>query len=339
MDCEAAVSAAKRRRPGEFALIAKYFQPLTNGTEGAFGLLDDAARYRPAAGSEMVLTLDTIVADVHFGAADPPESLARKALRVNLSDLAAKGAEPVGYLLSLALPDDWTEKWIGRFARGLAADQRKYGVALLGGDTTRASGGLTITVTALGEVPKGKMVMRSGARPGDVIFVSGTIGDAALAIAVRRGDIRPSDRKTAARLEERYLHPRPRVALAPVLRRWANSAMDVSDGLVGDLAHICQVSAVGAEIAAANVPLSSAAKALATGSDAVLKTVLTGGDDYEILATISPGKAERFRRDATAVGVRVSRLGKIVDHRRHAPMVIDRDGRPIAFDGQGHTHF
>lgn len=332
------MSTAKRRL-GEFALIAKYFQPLAKGTEGAFGLLDDAALYRPASGSELVLTLDTIAADVHFGAADPPESIARKALRVNLSDLAAKGAEPAGYLLSLALPDDWTEQWIGRFAKGLAADQRKYGIALLGGDTTRASGGLTITVTAVGAVPKGKMVMRSGARPGDAIFVSGTIGDAALAVAVRRGDISPSDPKIAARLEERYLHPRPRVALAPVLRRWANSAMDVSDGLVGDLAHICEASAVGAEIAAVNVPLSSAARALAAGSDAALKTVLTGGDDYEILATVSPGKAERFRRDAAAVGVRVSRLGAIVEHRRHAPVVSGRDGRPIAFDGLGHTHF
>lgn len=333
------MSAAERRRPGEFSLIAKYFQPLAKGTEGAFGLLDDAALYRPASGSELVLTLDTIAADVHFGADDAAESIARKALRVNLSDLAAKGAEPVGYLLSLALPDDWTEKWVGRFARGLAADQRKYGIGLLGGDTTRASGGLTITVTAVGSVPKGKMVLRSGARPGDVIFVSGTIGDAALAMAVRRGDIKPSDQKVAARLEERYLHPRPRVALAPVLRRWANSAMDVSDGLVGDLAHICEVSAVGAEIAAANVPLSSAAKSLAAGSEAALRTVLTGGDDYEILATVSPDKAERFRRDAAAAGVRVSRLGMIVEHGRHLPVVFGRDGSPIAFDGLGHTHF
>jgi thiamine-monophosphate kinase len=333
------VSAPKRRRPGEFALIAKYFQPLAKSNEGAFGLLDDAALCRPAAGTELVLTLDTIAADVHFRADDPPESIARKALRVNLSDLAAKGAEPVGYLLSLALPDDWTEQWIGRFVRGLAADQRTYGIALLGGDTTRASAGLTITVTAIGEVPKGKMVMRSGARPGDAIFVSGTIGDAALALAVRRGDIDPPEKKVAARLEQRYLHPQPRVALAPVLRRWANSAIDVSDGLVGDLAHICEVSAVGAEIAAADVPLSSAAKSLAASSDAVLKTVLTGGDDYEILATVSPGKAERFRREAAEVGVRVSRVGFIVEHRRHAPVMTGRDGRPIAFDGWGHTHF
>jgi thiamine-monophosphate kinase len=331
--------ATAKRRPGEFALIARYFQPLARANEGALGLLDDAALYRPASGAELVLTLDTVAANVHFAAADPPESIARKALRVNLSDLAAKGATPVGYLLSLALPEDWTEKWIARFAKGLAADQRTYGVALLGGDTTRASGGLTITVTAIGEVPRGKMVMRSGARPGDAIFVSGTIGDAALALALRRGDIRLPDNKATARLEERYLHPQPRVALASVLRRFANSAMDVSDGLVGDLAHICEVSAVGAEIVAGDVPLSSAAKSLVATSAAALKIVLTGGDDYEILATVSPKMAEKFVREAEKVGVRMSRLGFIVERRRHAPVITGKDGRPIAFDGLGHTQF
>jgi thiamine-monophosphate kinase len=332
------VSTAKRR-PGEFALISKYFQPLAQANDGALALLDDAALYRPPSGAELVLTLDTIAANVHFRAGDPPESIARKALRVNLSDLAAKGAKPVGYLLSLALPDDWTEKWIARFAKGLAADQRTYDIALLGGDTTRASGGLTITVTAIGAVPRGKMVMRSGARPGDVIFVSGTIGDAALAVAMRRGDIGSPDKKVAASLEERYLHPQPRVALAPVLRRFASSALDVSDGLVGDLAHICEVSAVGAEIAAGNVPLSSAAKSLLATSDAALKIVLTGGDDYEILATVCPEMAARFVRAAEKAGVRMSRLGVIVARRRNAPLVTGRDGKPIAFDGLGHTHF
>jgi thiamine-monophosphate kinase len=332
------MASTRKQRPGEFALIARYFQPLAKGNRGALGLVDDAAFYRPPAGSDLVLTLDTIAADVHFAAGDPPESIARKALRVNLSDLAAKGATPVGYLLSLALPNDWSEEWIARFTKGLAADQRRYRLALFGGDTTRASGGLTITITAIGRVPGGKMVRRSGARPGDAIFVSGTIGDAALALAVRRGDLSTPDERIAARLDERYLHPQPRVALAPVLRRYATSAMDVSDGLVGDLAHICEASGVGAEIAAAKVPLSSAAKALVVGNEGALKRVLTGGDDYEILATASAGSAEKFIRRAADVGVRLTSVGVIVKG-RNVPVVLDRDGEPIAFDVSGHAHF
>ncbi len=331
------MGAKRERRPGEFALIAKYFQPLARES-GAFSLLDDAALYRSSPGTETVITLDTIAAGVHFAADDPPDQVARKALRVNLSDLAAKGARPVEYLLSLALPRDWTEEWVARFAKGLAADQRAYGITLVGGDTTRASGGLTITVTAIGEVPKGKMVLRSGAKPGDVIFVSGTIGDAALGLAVRRRELDVTDPKVSARLEKRYLLPQPRVALAPVLRRYANSALDVSDGLVGDLAHICDVSRVGAEIMAGKVPLSSAAKAVAASSDAALKLILTGGDDYEILATVAAAKADKFAREASEVGVRVSRIGEIVEH-GHGMVVLGHDGMPIELDRMGHTHF
>lgn len=328
----------RNKRPGEFSLIAKYFQPLAEGNWGALGLVDDAALFRPPPGADLVLTLDTIAANVHFAAADPPDSIARKALRVNLSDLAAKGAEPVGYLLSLALPDDWTEKWVARFARGLAADQKAYGIALFGGDTTRASGGLTLTVTAIGRVPRGRMVQRSGAKPGDAIFVSGTIGDAALGLGIRRGTLRAPSRKTSAWLEDRYLHPQPRVSLAPVLRRFATSAMDVSDGLVGDLAHICEVSTVGAEIRAESVPLSEAARVLVGNNETAMKTVLTGGDDYEILATVDPANAAEYARAAARAGVPVSRLGVIVE-KRFGPTVIGKGGKPIAFKALGHTHF
>jgi thiamine-monophosphate kinase len=331
------MASKRKQRPGEFALIAKYFQPLAK-TGGAFDLLDDAACYRPSSGAETVLTLDTIAADVHFGASDPPDAIARKALRVNLSDLAAKGATPVAYLLSLALPDDWTEEWVARFAKGLAADQRTYGISLVGGDTTRASGGLTITVTAIGEVPKGKMVLRSGAKPGDIIFVSGTIGDAALGLAVRLGQVSVSDERVAAKLEYRYLLPQPRVALASVLRRFANSALDVSDGLVGDLAHVCDVSGVGAEVAIRKIPLSAAAKKVVDGRGGALNTVLTGGDDYEVLATVAPKKTDGFVREARASGVRVSPIGTIVE-KRHGLIVTGRDGAPIALERLGHTHF
>lgn len=328
----------RNKRPGEFSLIAKYFRPLAEGNYGALGLVDDAAMLRPPPGTDLVLTLDTIAANVHFAADDLPDSIARKVLRVNLSDLAAKGAEPVGYLLSLALPGDWTERWLARFAKGLAADQQAYGIALFGGDTTRASGGLTLTVTAIGRVPRGRMVQRFGAKPGDAIFVSGTIGDAALGLGIRRGTLTAPDRKTAVWVEDRYLHPQPRVALAPVLRRFATSAMDVSDGLVGDLAHICEVSTVGAEIMADKVPLSEAARTLVGNSESAMKTVLTGGDDYEILATVDPADAYKYVRAAARVGVPVFWLGRIVE-KPLGPTVIGKGGKLISFRGLGHTHF
>ncbi|MEJ0013055.1 MAG: thiamine-phosphate kinase [Bauldia sp.] len=321
-----------KTRPGEFALIDKYFRPLATD-RGAFGLMDDAALYRQRPDDDLVLTTDTVAAGVHFFADDPPESIARKALRVNLSDLAAKGAEPYGYLLSLALPDNWTEAWLKRFAAGLAADQKTYGVSLLGGDTTKASGGLTIAITALGRVPKGKMVLRSGAKPGDAIFVSCTIGDGALGLRVRgtRG-------KGTAHLTDRYLHPQPRVALAPVLRAYANAAMDISDGLVGDLAHICDASGVGAEINVQDVPLSPAAAAMLLADAKLLPVILNGGDDYEILATVSPSSVRAFSAEADSAGVSVTCIGTIFAG-KGPPVVRDFTGKVIKLAAASHTHF
>jgi thiamine-monophosphate kinase len=330
------VAARQPKRPGEFALIERYFRPLATDP-GAFGLVDDAALYAPPRGEELVLTLDTIAAGVHFFADDPPAAVARKALRVNLSDLAAKGAVPAAYLMSLALPDGWTEGWVRDFAKGLAGDQKAFGISLLGGDTTRASGGLTVTITAIGRVPKGKMVHRAGARAGDAIFVSGTVGDAALGLGIRLGTL-AAPKAAEAHLRDRYLNPQPRTALAPLVRRFATSAMDVSDGLVGDLAHICRASGVGARIDAASVPLSKAAKALVAGNGLALKIALTGGDDYEILATVPAGRAAKFTSEAEAAGVPVARIGRIVEGRA-PPVVLGSDGRPMGFDGLGHTHF
>jgi len=327
---------AKRKRLGEFALIERYFRPLATAP-GAFGLIDDAASYTPSPGEEMVFTVDTIAAGVHFFPEDPPASISRKALRVNLSDLAAKGAKPVGYLLSLALPGDWTEDWVKGFAEGLAQDQAEFGFPLLGGDTTRASGGCTISVTAIGTVPKGGMVLRSGARPGDVIFVSGTIGDAALGLAVRLGTIATTG-EVSRHLTDRYLHPRPRLALAPAIGRFANSAMDVSDGLVGDLAHICDASGIGAVIEAANVPLSDEARVVISRNDAAMAIALTRGDDYEILATVSPDKASDFAEAAASAGVPVTPVGHMLG-KKGKPVVLDRNGEPIELSGLGHEHF
>ena len=259
-----------------------------------------------------------------------------KALRVNLSDLAAKGASPFGYLLGLALPADWTEAWLARFAKALGEDQRRYGITLLGGDTTRAADGLTIAITALGRVPRGKMVLRSGAKVGDAIFVSGTIGDAALGLRIRQGSLRVGG-KGAKYLRDRSLHPEPRVALATAVQRHASAAMDVSDGLVGDLSHICTASGVGAEIVAEAVPLSSAARSVLDANPSLLSVVLNGGEDFEILATV-PGKSiAAFERAARAARVPVARIGTI--GRGAAPVVRDRTGNVISVAVAAHTHF
>lgn len=324
------------RRPGEFALIERYFRPLA-ADPGAFALTDDAAVYRPRPGEELVLTTDLVAAGIHFFADDPPELIARKALRVNLSDLAAKGAEPVGYLLALALPGDWTEPWIRRFAAGLAADQKTYGISLLGGDTSRASGGLTIAVTAVGRVPRGTMPRRAGAKPGDAVFVSGTIGDGALGLRVRSGTLTANPR-AAKFLRNRYLVPEPRLALGPVLRRYATSAMDVSDGLVGDLAHICEVSGVTAVVEADSVPRSPAGRAALAADPALLSVILNGGDDYEILATVPSKSAAAYIAAAADAGVPVTRIGKIVAGKGD-PSVVDGAGKRVVMASASHTHF
>ena len=325
-----------RRRPGEFVLIDRYFSPLaTDG--GAFGLKDDAAIYRARPGEDIVVTADTVVESVHFLPGDSPAAVSRKALRVNLSDLAAKGATPFGYLLSLALPAGWTEVWVKGFAKGLAADQKRFAVSLLGGDTTQASGGVTVAITALGRVPKGEMVLRSGARPGDGVFVSGTIGDGALGLRIRRGKL-SGRAKGAKHLLDRYLTPQPRTTLAPVLRRYASAAIDVSDGLVGDLGHICDVSGVGAEIEARLVPLSSAAKAALAGDSSLLSLILNGGDDYEIVATVPESREAQFVGAAKAVRVAVTRIGTIVAG-NGPPVVRDASGHAIRLGTKSHTHF
>ncbi|SDB14587.1 thiamine-phosphate kinase [Bauldia litoralis] len=325
-------------RPGEFELIERYFRPLASDP-GAFGLTDDVAVYVPPPGEDLVLKADQIVAGVHFFAGDPPSAIASKGLRVNLSDLASKGATPVGYLLSMALPDDWNEDWLRDFSAGLAADQALFGVSLFGGDTTRAAGGLTVSIAAFGRVPAGSVIRRAGAAPGDVVFVSGTIGDSALGLRIRLGtlDSMPAG-KAADHLLDRYLLPQPRLALAPVLLRFATSSLDVSDGLVGDFAHICRASGVGGEIDADAVPLSAGARALVDSDKSALASVLAGGDDYEILSTVPEADAERFAAEAAEAGVPVTRIGRVVEGKA-PPVVLGVNGQPLSLDAASHVHF
>src|SRR3954469_12501916 len=242
---------------GEDSLIARYFRPIATDP-GAFNLDDDAAAIT-STGDDIVVTTDAIVEGVHFLPDDPPDTVARKALRVNLSDLAAKGATPAGFVLTLALRHT-DEAWLKPFAAALGEDARHYGCPLLGGDTVSTPGPLMISITAFGRVPVGKMVHRNGAKPGDRVMVTGTIGDAALGLAVLGGGKVHAAVKDAARnhLISRYRVPQPRVALAKIVREYASAAMDVSDGLAGDLTKLCAVSGVSAVIELDRVPLSEA---------------------------------------------------------------------------------
>ncbi len=304
--------------PAEFALIARHFRPLAG--PGALNLQDDAAVLAPPPGRELVLTCDAMVAGVHFLPDDPPDLVGRKLLRVNLSDLAAKGATPIGYLMTVSTPRDTPDAWYAGFANGLLQDQRQYRVTLLGGDTTSTPGPISLSLTILGHVAPGQAVHRMGARPGDGIFVTGTIGDGALGLAVARG--RLSD--PTGFLLSRYRLPQPRVGLA--ICGIATAGMDISDGLVQDLGHICRASNLTAEIDTAKIPLSTQARA--AGPD-WLPTCLTGGDDYELLLAIPPGRE---------AGIPVTRIGTF----RSGPtevIVRGPDGKPMNLDHGGWSHF
>lgn len=326
---------------GEDRLIARYFKPLAKHP-GAFGLVDDAAAIAPPKGCDLVLKTDGIIGGVHFFAHDPPESVARKALRVNLSDLAAKGAWPLGFLLTLALPKNIGDAWLRGFARGLGADAERFRCPLFGGDTDRTPGPITISIAAFGAVPRGKMVRRAGARPGDHVLVTGTIGDAALGLLLRRdasnGKRWGLNRRQQEHLTRRYLVPEPRNAIADALRAHASAAMDVSDGLAGDLAKLCRASGVSADIAAGRVPLSAAARAALRSKSALIETILTGGDDYEVLAAVPARKLAAFRKAATAARVAVTEIGKIAAG-KGAPRFLGRDGARLSFAHASYSHF
>jgi thiamine-monophosphate kinase len=318
-------------------LIARFFAPIAG--QGGLGLTDDAALVAIAADEELIVTADALAAGVHFFADDPPESIARKALRVNLSDLAAKGAKPAGFLLSLALPKDWREDWLSAFANALAEDTRAFACPLLGGDTIRSPGELFLSITAFGTVPRGRMVRRDGARAGDRIYVSGTIGDAAAGLMLRK-------RKLVSRafdqngdfLLDRYLHPQPRLALAPILRAYATAAMDVSDGLVGDLTKMLRVSGVSTRIDLSRIPLSEAARAAITADPSIHERLLTGGDDYEILCTVPPHQSGSFEAAAKKALVDVSAIG-VVEAGHDAPRFLDKDGTKKTFPQGSFSHF
>ncbi|MGI9385430.1 MAG: thiamine-phosphate kinase [Methyloligellaceae bacterium] len=326
----------------EDEIIQRYFAPLTQGHPGALGLTDDAAVLTPGPKDELVLTADTIVAGVHFRDADSPRDAAHKALGVNVSDLVAKGAEPLVYLLSLALTGQEDDRWLAEFSDGLLAAQTAFGCQLLGGDTVKTPGPVTITITAIGRVTPGRMVRRSGATPGDLVFVSGTIGDAALGLRLLEGEMRtdalhlePGD---ADHLRGRYLRPEPRVGLLTAVRDHASAAMDVSDGLAGDFRKLCAASGVGGAIHVADVPVSQAAGRALDADPAVIEALVTGGDDYEVLATVRADRAKAFEADAREAGVAVAHIGEILPDRGRIRF-LGGDGKEMTFARESFGHF
>jgi thiamine-monophosphate kinase len=330
-----------RKQPasGEDSLIARYFKPLATDP-GAFNLGDDAAVLKPS-GDDIVVTTDAIVEGVHFLAEDPPDTVARKALRVNLSDLAAKGAMPAGFVLTLALraADD---AWLTPFARGLGSDAGLFGCPLLGGDTVSTPGPVMISITAFGRVPAGRMVHRSGAKPGDRVVVTGTIGDAALGLDIlKAGAVAAAlagDAAAKAMLIGRYRVPQPRNALARAVGDHAHAAMDVSDGLAGDLAKLCGASGVSAVIDAPSIPLSPATAALLARGTVGIETIVSGGDDYEILCAIPEDSFEAFAQAADQAGVAVTAIGTVIAG-SSVPSFLDARGREIALPRHHYSHF
>lgn len=328
-------------RPGEFELIRRFFAPLAS-EPGSLGLTDDAAVFAPEPGFDLVLTKDVLASDVHFFKDDAPEAIAAKALRVNLSDLAAKGARPRGYLLGLSLHSDWTEGWLERFCAGLAADQSAFDVRLLGGDTIRSGNGLQVSISAIGQVEAGRTVRRSGAQPGDIVFVTGTIGDAAAGLKIRLDSRFSTENNLASpdvgHLLDRYLLPRPRLALAGLVTEFASACMDISDGLFADSAHMAVASGVDLEIELASVPVSPALRQLRSSSQDAFFACLNGGDDYEILTAVPASGAQTFRAKALSAGCPVTAIGTVVEG---SGRVHCRDnGMPVSAQGQGgFTHF
>lgn len=327
---------AAKKSVGEFGRIERFFRPLAAGFPGAFALTDDAAALSVPAGTELVVTSDAIVAGIHFLPADRPADIARKALRVNLSDLAAKGARPLAYMLTLALGREIADSWVEEFAQALAEDQARFGIALAGGDSVSTTGPVWASITAFGLVESGKMVRRSGACAGDLVLVTGTIGDAALGLKMLQGGL-AADGADRALLARRYRIPEPRSGLAIAVARHARASIDVSDGLAADCGHVCTASGVTAIIEASRIPLSPVGRRLVDADPALWPLILSGGDDYELLLTASPDGARQLAADAAAAGIALTEIGRIEAGPGRA-VLIDAAGAALSLERPGWTH-
>ena len=320
---------------GEFDLIRELFSPLARKAPGALGLQDDSAILSHSAGHELVVTMDTILAGVHFMLTDPYDLIARKAIRVNLSDLAAMGARPIGLFLAISLPETVGDDELVAFANGIAQDCEEYNLPILGGDTTSGTETFTVTVTAVGEVETGMELLRSGAKVGDKIFVSGTIGDAAVGLKVLGGFVDGIDSAEKTYLRGRYQLAEPRLNLGRGLLGIASACIDISDGLIADFDHVCQASGIGGRINLMDVPLSAVVKRL-LHSEEWWETVLTGGDDYELLFTAAPEKEKQVYETAKKVKVPVTAIGYIEDGAE--AIILDANNTKLEFPYKGYQH-
>lgn len=329
------------RLDNEEAIIRTFLEPLAAGYPGAFGLVDDCAAITPPPGTDLVVKTDPVRAGVHFLADDDPADIAWKALAVNVSDLIAKGATPLVYLAAVSFPELPTRGWFEAFTRGLREAQTAFGCHLVGGDTDRAPGPLSIAITVIGAVPSGRMIRRALAKPGDRIFVSGTIGDAGLGLLLRTKAIEtaswPISESQRTELVARYLRPTPKLSLVEPLLSHARAAMDLSDGLVKDLDRLCRAAGIGATIRLADVPLSPAARALAAADPAFRGRLVTAGDDYEVLCTVDPAAAQAFAATAHRAGVAITGIGEV--EASPGLRVLADDGRTMTFATTGWDHF
>jgi thiamine-monophosphate kinase len=323
-------------RLGEFERIARFFAPLAG--PGALDLKDDVALIDGPGGEQYVLTTDTIIEGLDFFPDDPPFQVAQKLLRVNLSDLAAKGATPFGYLLTTALPKTRGEAWLNEFSQGLAADQKEFGCVLLGGDSSAMPGPTTLTAAMLGKLARGKAILRGGAGQGDVVYVSGTLGDAALGLAVRKGEIGERlDEAARDYLVDRYRRPQPRLALGQKLAGIATAMIDVSDGFLADLGHLCAASKLATSIPAHKLPLSPAARMAIASNPKLNNAVISGGDDYELLFTAPPSRARDLDRAIRDAGIAVVALGSMA--RGEGATLLGEHGQPMKIEHAGYAHF
>ncbi|RCK47362.1 thiamine-phosphate kinase [Thalassospira profundimaris] len=320
-------------RSGEFDLIARHFAPIAKRDPAALSLKDDAAVFSPPPGCEVVVTTDALVADVHFRNIDTPETIAQKVLRVNLSDLAAMGAVPGGVVLTTGYNRDLPEDWIARFARSFGEDCATFSVSLLGGDTVGTPGPTFFSLTAFGYVPAGRALRRDQARPGDVLAVTGTLGDAALGLSVLTDAFPGLDELSKKFLSDRYWVPQPRLTTsqACMARNARLAAMDLSDGLAGDCRKICDASGVGMTFNLADIPVSEAAKAVLADDPACWNQILGGGDDYELLIAGGPDDIAALGDQVTVIGTVTNQTGEV--------LLKDLDGKMAELAPGGFDHF
>ena len=320
----------------EFDLIARYFAPLAIAP-GAFGLKDDAAAIPSRPGFDLIVTTDQIAEGTDFFKHDPPDMIAKKALRVNLSDLAAKGADPDCYLLNLALPHGMTEEWLAGFAAGLRQDQALYGLSLLGGDTSATEGPLAIAVTAFGFAPQGKMIKRAGARVGDALYVTGSIGDSAGGLAIFKREKHALTEAKRDHLVARYRMPEPPVGFGVrFLRDFATAAIDISDALIADVGHVAAASHVKIEIEAKAIPRSDALRAFWGDAPEAIIRAATAGDDYQIAFTADPARQAEIHAAAARSHIPVTRIGRAL---AGEGVVLLYDGQALGIPKSGYRHF